>query len=128
VKILTNLIVPTIAILLIYAGRKQSRALLVRVTIALGWAYLMHFVDRAFGIWREFDLDYSTHTAVAIALGTSLARLGWAWMAAAVALWLTYAMLMIHVGYHTLADILTTAGANLPIAVAAQFAGRRQTA
>jgi len=128
VTILTNLIVPTIAILLIYAGRKQSRALLIRVTIALGWGYLLHFVDRAVGIWRGFDLDYSTHTAVAIALGTSLARLGWAWMAAAVALWVAYTMLMIQVGYHTLADILTTAGANLPIAVAAQFAGRRQTA
>jgi hypothetical protein len=128
VKILTNLIVPTIAILLIYAGRKQSRTLLIRVTIALGWAYLLHFVDRAFGIWKGFDLDYSTHTAVAVALGTSLARLGWAWAVATAALWVAYTMLMIQMGYHTLADILTTAGANLPIAIAAQFAARRQTA
>jgi hypothetical protein len=128
VKIVTNLIVPTLAILLVYAGRNNSRAAVIRVTVALAWAYLLHFVDRANGIWKDHGLDYSTHTAVAIAIGTTLARLGWAWLCTTVALWVTYAALMIQVGYHSLGDILTTVAVNLPIAAAAQILPRRRPA
>ena len=50
------------------------------------------------------------------------------WTVVVVVLWVAYALLMIEMGYHTLADILTTAAVNLPIAAAAQLLPRRRTA
>ena len=125
---LCNLVIPALGVLLVYAGRRRSRAVLIRISVALAWAYLLHFVDHVWRIWGHFDLDYSTHTAVAIAIGTTLAALGLPWLMATVALWVSYALLMMNLGYHTLGDIVSTAGINLPVAAAAQLLPRRQTA
>ena len=128
-KILCDLVVPALGVMLVFAGRRQSRAVLIRVTVALAWAYLLHFADRSFGLWDRFGLNYSTHSAVAVAIGTTLAALGRSWLIATLAIGAVYAWLMIHLEYHTVGDIVSTVGINLPVAAAAQILPRhRRTA
>jgi hypothetical protein len=75
------------------------------LVVAYGWER----IDLHFGLWPGIGLDYSTHTAVAVAAGGVLwmfwasARIAWAfWL-------LAYAALMLWQRYHTVGDILTTA-------------------
>jgi len=127
-RVATNLMIPLLAVLLLAAGRREPRTVLFRLAIALTWAYLLHFTDRSLRLWAGRGLDYSTHTAVAIAVGFTLARLGAAWAVASFAVLLAYAALMVHVGYHSVEDILTTAMVNLPVAMVAQLLPRRRPA
>lgn len=74
----------------------------------LAVAYALMFFDQRLNIWSEFSLDYSTHTAVALALVAFLSVT----QPALAALWCGslagYALLMVYLDYHTFADILTT--------------------
>ena len=76
---------------------------------SLALAYSLMFIDEAFQIWPRFGLDYSTHTAVALALVSFLSinapRIAKYWLASLVA----YAGLMQYQGYHSAADIISTA-------------------
>lgn len=73
--------------------------------------YGLMFIDIKFGIWVYFGLDYSSHTATALAmcifLGTAyknlIVRIG-----LAVSL-IAYCSLMVFLNYHSWADILSTA-------------------
>jgi hypothetical protein len=74
--------------------------------VAYGWEK----IDLRFSIWPRVGLDYSTHTAVAAATTTVLwlfwrqGRIAWAsWLFA-------YAFLMLWQQYHSVADIVATAG------------------
>jgi hypothetical protein len=74
--------------------------------VAYGWEK----IDIRFAIWPRTGLDYSTHTAVAVAATTVLwlfwrrGRIAWiSWLFA-------YAVLMLWQQYHSAADIVTTAG------------------
>ena len=75
---------------------------------ALVVAYGMEQVDIATGAWPRLGLDYSTHTAVAVAMVATLlatSRIG-GWLA--VVSFALYAPLMLHQGYHGVGDILST--------------------
>jgi hypothetical protein len=78
---------------------------------ALAVAYGFMFIDRHFGLWSTLGLDYSTHTAVALALLapiiTHLPRFAALWAGTLAA----YVLLMLYQGYHTVSDIAVTAGA-----------------
>ncbi|MHC4953818.1 MAG: hypothetical protein ACYTGZ_08000 [Planctomycetota bacterium] len=128
-ELLCDLIIPILAVLLIIASGLQPRpgAVWAAVGASLAWVYLFHFGDRWLGVWEGLGLDFSTHTGVAIAVGTSLGVLGREWSAATLALWCLYAVLMVRLGYHTLPDILTTAGAILPGALLAQLLVRKRS-
>ncbi len=71
-------------------------------------AYGLMFIDNRLKIWPAFNLDYSTHTAVAIALAAFLTiyvkKLTTIW----VGVLFTYLILILYQKYHTLADILVT--------------------
>lgn len=72
-------------------------------------AYGLMFVDNRLEIWPIAQLDYSTHTAVALVLAIFLSRYG---SASRVMCWVSlcaYGLLMLYQRYHSLADILTTA-------------------
>lgn len=74
----------------------------------LSISYGLMLLDKALGLWPAIDLDYSTHTAVALSLvfaicASSPAR--WMWLAVSM---LTYAVLMLYQGYHSLLDIIST--------------------
>ena len=77
--------------------------------LCVGVAYAGQAFDTLTGIWPAHSLDYSGHTAVCVALLSSLWHLGRPWMLASIAIGSAYAALMMYQGYHTLADILTTA-------------------
>jgi len=130
VATLCDLAVPVLVVLLIVAGaRNDARTTVMRTAASLGWVYLLHFADRAFGLWPRMhaDLDFSTHTAVAIAIGVTLATLGRGWLIATIALWIGYAGMMIHLGYHSPADLGTTTLAVLPGVVLCQRIGRARS-
>jgi hypothetical protein len=75
------------------------------LVVAYGWER----IDLRFGLWPGIGLDYSTHTAVAVAAGSVL-WMFWASGRIAWALWLlVYTALMLWQRYHTVGDILLTA-------------------
>ena len=128
-KSLCDMIIPVLGVLLFVVAWRQPRprVVLARVAAALGWVYLLHFVDRWLGMWAGLGLDFSTHTGVALAIGSTLAALGREWVAATMALWCLYAILMVRLGYHTVADIGTTAAAVVPGALLAQLIVRERS-
>lgn len=74
-------------------------------------------IDRLSAGWSRFGLDYSTHSAVALAL---VFYLFWQWRTKAfhvflaVTLLASYYALEVYQNYHSLADIVTTVAAILP--------------
>ena len=77
---------------------------------------LMAF-DNYFQLWPAVSLDYSTHTALALALIMLLSRatkIQVPWQVALVGSFLAYAILMLYQQYHTIADIVSTAFALVP--------------
>lgn len=93
---------------------KTSVNRVVSGLLASAIAYGGMYADNHWLIWPRYGLDYSTHTAIAIAAVVQLmviARQGW-W------LWsgslLAYLMLMNYQHYHSWADMVTTGLAVLP--------------
>ena len=82
--------------------------------VSVGFAYVVASLDARYGWWHSMALDFSTHTAVAAALGVSLCAtkpsIWFAWAGVLGA----YIALMLYQGYHTAADILTTAAVIAP--------------
>lgn len=88
-------------------GSKRILIYLLVFNLAIAWGGML--ADRAGHIWPSWSLDYSTHTAVALALVISLSLSRPAQSVYWVASMLAYAGLMIMLGYHSAADIMTTA-------------------
>ncbi len=72
-------------------------------------AYGTMFVDNAVHVWSSFNLDYSTHTAVSLALVLSLCALARKFWKTFIVSLLIYVLLMLYQKYHTFADIASTA-------------------
>ncbi|MCX9157410.1 hypothetical protein OPU71_14880 [Niveibacterium sp. 24ML] len=96
---------------------RQWRTAVLRSALGiscLAVCYGLMFADRVLALWPAIGLDYSTHSAVAIAfvaiLCTLLPRQRLAWIASLLA----YFLLMLYQRYHTVADILSTAIAVTP--------------
>jgi hypothetical protein len=83
--------------------------------LSVAVAYAGMYLDKFTGAWPAMSLDYSTHSAVCVALLAPLATLSRRWTVAAVLIGFAYAALMIYQRYHTSADILSTA---VPIGLA----------
>lgn len=85
--------------------RRRTGLLLIAVSLAYVWMLL----DAWLALWPRLGLDYSTHTAVALALVMFLLqqrpRLAALW----ISILLGYAALMRLQDYHTVADMLSTA-------------------
>lgn len=77
--------------------------------------YAIMYTDNRVGLWPRLGLDYSTHTAFAVAIITSLAVVSFRWLFFLIPCLIGYAGLMLYLGYHTMADILTTAVVIAPI-------------
>ncbi|PUA27096.1 MAG: hypothetical protein B0W54_19910 [Cellvibrio sp. 79] len=72
------------------------------------FSYGLMFIDNAILLWPRFDLDYSTHTAVALSLVFTLCvsfPSGWKFFAISM---LAYAALMLYQRYHSVSDIVST--------------------
>ena len=73
-------------------------------------SYALMFVDNAMQLWPRFGLDYSTHTAVSLVLVISLCLIYPKRKILLIATFVGYAALMLYQKYHSIADILSTAG------------------
>lgn len=86
--------------------RRSSRwGYLARSMAGLAVVYLLHNLDAHLHLWARFNLDYSTHTAVAVSLVTSIAVADPYWLIVLLPLLGAYGWLMTNLGYHTPADI-----------------------
>jgi hypothetical protein len=103
--------------------RRPSAPARIAGTLAcVGIAYAGQLIDRVTEAWSVIGLDYSTHSAVCVALLCSLAHLSGRWRIATIAIGTAYAAVMMFQGYHTLADIVSTA---MPIGLACRAVWRR---
>ena len=119
--------IPLLGVALVMTGyRQRPLAIVARLAAALAWVYLFHFGDMQFKVWKGWGLNFSAHTGVALAVGCTLAALGRPWAILTLVVWFAYAALMIHLDYHSMADILSTSAAVLPGTIAAQFLLRRR--
>lgn len=102
-------------------GVCRVRDLLGLLTIAYGLMALDNYLQ----LWPALQLDYSTHTAVALALCLYLHVYRSRWR---LAWWLSlfcYALLMLYQRYHGLADIVTTAAVVGALAFVARISSPR---
>ena len=75
--------------------------------LSLTVVYLIQWGDQRFQLWPSVGLDYSTHTAFAVAVIVSLGAWQRRWFFILAPVLLVYAALMIRLDYHSLADIVT---------------------
>ncbi|MET0499866.1 MAG: hypothetical protein ABW106_16515 [Steroidobacteraceae bacterium] len=93
---------------------RYALALDALTLLAVAAAYAGQAIDKQLGLWPAAGLDFSTHTAIFVAIASSLWQAGQVWRVAAASLGLAYAMLMVYQRYHSWLDITTTTAAMLP--------------
>lgn len=103
-----------IVIAAIIRNSPTKRRRLVSAMVAyMAGAFGFMLLDKIASLWPRFGLDYSTHTAFAVVcvwwICKNLKPIFWRifWSASP----LVYFALMVHLDYHTAADILTTMSA-----------------
>jgi hypothetical protein len=87
----------------------------VRTAFGLVIVYVIQYMDTQLSLWSALRLDYSTHTAFAVSLSTSVIVFNWRWSLFLVPLLVAYASIMIFLEYHSLGDIFTTALVIVPL-------------
>lgn len=80
-----------------------------RTLLSLAVVYAIMLADERFRLWPVLGLDYSTHTAFAVAIITSVSAMNRRWLFVLAPVFLAYAELMIYLGYHSSLDILAAA-------------------
>ena len=103
-------------------------AFLTATIVSIVIVYVIQYLDVRLSLWPALGLDYSTHTAFAAALISSLAFLNPRLLSVLVPVFVLYAVLMMYLDYHTIADILTAAIVIAPLTLATHFLlwGRRR--
>ncbi|MCX7098960.1 MAG: hypothetical protein NTV43_13740 [Methylococcales bacterium] len=96
-------------------GWRPAARRFIALTAGLLIAYGLMFLDQGLHLWPKLNLDYSTHTAVALVLASFLAVCARTWAVYWLGSLLVYLLLMVYQHYHSLADILTTAAVVAPI-------------
>ncbi|KJF91914.1 hypothetical protein CTM94_01845 [Photobacterium leiognathi] len=94
---------------------QQGLMRLVLVILSTIFIYTMMFIDNILHIWPAFGLDYSTHTAIALVFVAYFIVYKSRLMHLIVISMFSYALIMVHQHYHTVADILTTTVFILPV-------------
>jgi len=100
--------------------REQWRIPAVNVIVTLlsvAIAYALSALDGATGWWPSWGLDFSTHTAVCVALVVSLCSIKRSWSGLWVGVFAAYAALMVYQRYHSVGDIVTTAAVVAPFVI-----------
>lgn len=100
---------------LVWRHSWRRAALSVTATlVSVGFAYVVNSLDARYGWWPSVGMDFSGHTATAVALVASLCAIKPSIWLAWVTVLIAYAALMLYQRYHTLADIVTTAAVIAP--------------
>lgn len=115
------LIVCLLAVLIIGTKQKTltARAWLAAFsTVAL--VYIAKTIDGRLGIWKSLAWDYSTHSALAAVLVISLCFFLFARTQRIVVLsvFVVYEVLIVVLGFHSIADILSTLLLIIPLSLA----------
>ena len=121
----TPMIVVMCVICMVLLGREQGLRsglfALSGVLLSTAFIYVVMFLDNSVGIWFAFNLDYSTHTAIALVfIGYFLvyrSKLRGVMVLSLVG----YAALMMYQKYHTLTDIITTTVCVMPVILLCQY-------
>jgi hypothetical protein len=124
---------PLLALAAIAAGvldlhaRRVRTALLFFVTTILGVAgiYAIAGLDETYGIWARYRSDYSTHTALATTLVTSLLIWRPGWRAPLAGVWFAYMVLILVMRYHTLGEVIAAMGVGVGVTVPWHMLARR---
>lgn len=106
-------------------GNPPRWAQLLLTLVSVAAIYAVGWVDAKFSLWLSVDLDYSTHTALYVALAVSLWMIDWRAGVAGTVIGLAYAVLMLYQKYHTALDIVTSALAIAPLCAGIWIAARR---
>lgn len=78
------------------------------VALCVAIVYIVKSIDSKLHIWESAHLNYSTHSALAAVLVLSICFLDRARRALAIGFLLTYEVLQMLLGFHSLLDILST--------------------
>jgi hypothetical protein len=93
-----------------WRGQWRLASLHVVVTLlSVAFAYAITALDHANGWWPSWGLDFSTHTAVCVALIVALCAINLSLAGWWVGVFAAYVALMLYQEYHSVADIVTTA-------------------
>ena len=107
---------------------RQATLNVIATLLSVAFAYAISALDARFGWWPSVGLDFSTHTAIAIALIVSVCSIKPSTWMVWTAVLLGYFVLMVYQRYHTPADIFTTAMVIAPpLAIARRYARLAQT-
>jgi hypothetical protein len=85
----------------------RMRVLSVLAVLSIAWGFML--IDLCFDLFSAFGHDYSTHTAVALALVAVIARAVPRLAIMLAASFFSYLLLMLYQGYHTIPDMGITA-------------------
>jgi hypothetical protein len=76
---------------------------------AVGLVYVIRALDARYQLWTGAGLDYSTHSAFAAAVATSLAAFDRRWLWPLLVALLLYFSLVLFMRYHRLLDVASSA-------------------
>ena len=106
-------------------GNPPRWAQLLLTLAAVASIYGVGWLDARLGLWTSAGLDFSTHTAVHVAIVVSLWMIDRRAGMAGTVIALLYGVLMLYQKYHSLADVATTAVVIAPLAWGIWWSGRR---
>lgn len=107
-------------------GVKYATAYLLVLFAGILPVYLIMYFDILFKVWPMFGLDYSTHTALTIAVVAYLSVYNTKYIYYFIGSLVGYCLLMLYQQYHTLLDIVTTAVVIYPIVLGIYWLGRER--
>src|SRR3569833_3144694 len=104
---IADAVTPTLAVLALiapwlpmYSAAAAPWKRILATLLCVGAEYAGMALDQYTGAWPAMSLDYSTHSAVALALLFSLSQLSRRWLIAAIVVGVAYAALMLYQRYH----------------------------
>ncbi len=98
-----------------YRGQMELSRYYTGTVLVVAFAYVWQHFEREYRWWElAWDVTFSTHTAVHVAILSCLWQFGTRWRVASVVIGLAYALLMVYRHYHRPSDIALTAVAMLP--------------
>jgi len=86
-----------------------------RASLGIVLVYVVTYADRWLGVWAHFGKDFSTHTAFAVSIATSLALFFWEWTLFLVPFLMVFAGWMIKSHYHSAFDVVSSTLLQVPI-------------
>ena len=109
--VIADLFIPVIGlfwVVRLWRGRPAwRRQMFRRLSVVLTGVYGVYFIDQRLSLWPAIGWDYSTHMALWAGLAFALPA-SRRWRPLSLTGTVLYAVLMMHLQYHTAADLIST--------------------